>query len=135
MPVTHDMPISLLQETVIELAVALVGIVAVTACALLYFRRVRLDRPPVGTFNGRDIGILLAFIIALPFLYAALPSWALTSFLALTFISALSIGYRPLLGRTWLWLGTGLLVGANIWTIAPDYCQYSTSQSARICLR
>jgi len=110
------MPISLLQETVIELGVALVGIVAVTACALLYFRRVRLDRPPVGTFNGRDIGILLAFIIALPFLYAALPSWALTSFLALTFISALSIGYRPLLDRKWLWLGTGLLIGANIWT-------------------
>jgi hypothetical protein len=116
MPVTHDMPISLPQETVIELGVALVGIVAVTACALLYFRRVRLDRPPVGTFNGRDIGILLVFIIALPFLYAALPSWALTSFLALTFISALSIGYRPLVDRKWLWLGTGLLIGANIWT-------------------
>jgi hypothetical protein len=110
------MPISLLQETVTELGVALVGIVTVTACALLYFRRVRLDRPPVGTFNGRDIGILLAFIIALPFLYMALPSWALTSFLALTFISALSIGYRPLLDQKWLWLGIGLLVGANIWT-------------------
>jgi len=116
MAVTHDMPISLLQETVTELGVTLVGIVAVTNCALFYFRRVRLDRPPVGTFNGRDIGILLTFIIALPFLYAAMPGWALTSFLALTFISALSIGYRPLLDRKWLWLGTGLLIGANIWT-------------------
>ena len=29
-----------------------------------------MERPPVGTFNGRDIAILLALIIALPFLYA-----------------------------------------------------------------
>jgi hypothetical protein len=116
MPATHDMPIPLLQETFTELGVALVGIVAVSALAVFYFRRVRLDRPPIGTFNGRDIGILLTFIIALPFLYAALPGWALTCFLALTFASALSIGYRPVLGRTWSWLLIGLLIGANLWT-------------------
>jgi hypothetical protein len=110
------MPIPLLQETFTELGVALVGIVAVSALAVFYFRRVRLDRPPIGTFNGRDIGILLTFIIALPFLYAALPGWALTCFLALTFASALSIGYRPVLGRTWSWLLIGLLIGANLWT-------------------
>jgi len=110
------MPIPLLQETFTELGVALVGIVAVSTFAVFYFRRVRLDRPPIGTFNGRDIGILLTFIIALPFLYAALPGWALTCFLALTFASALSIGYRPLLGRTRSWLFIGLLIGANIWT-------------------
>jgi hypothetical protein len=116
MPATHDMPIPLLQETFTELGVAVVGIVAVSTFAVFYFRRVRLDRPPIGTFNGRDIGILLTFIIALPFLYAALPGWALTCFLALTFASALSIGYRPLLGRTRSWLFIGLLIGANIWT-------------------
>jgi hypothetical protein len=116
MPATHDMPIPLLQETFTELGVALVGIVAVSALAVFYFRRVRLDRPPIGTFNGRDIGILLTFIIALPFLYAALPGWALTCFLALTFASALSIGYRPVLGRTWSWVLIGLLIGANLWT-------------------
>ena len=116
MPATHDMPIPLLQETLTELGVALVGIVAISSLAVLYFRRVRLERPPIGTFNGRDIGILLGFIIAIPFLYAALPGWALTCFLALTFVSALSIGYRPVVSRTVLWLGIGLLIGANIWT-------------------
>jgi hypothetical protein len=116
MPATHIMPISLLQESLTQLGVTLVGIVAVSALALVFFRRVRLDRPPIGTFNGRDIGILLTFIVALPFLYAAMPGWVLTCLLALTFASALSIGYRPVLGRTWLWLCTGLLIGANIWT-------------------
>jgi len=116
MPVSHILPISLLQESLTQLGVTLVGIVAVTALALVYFRRVRLDRPPIGTFNGRDIAILLAFIVGLPFLYAAMPRWALTCLLALTFASALAIGYRQVLGRTWLWLCIGLLIGANIWT-------------------
>lgn len=116
MHVTHDMPISLLQESLTEGAVTLVGVITVTSCALYYFRRVRQDRPPVGTFNGRDVAILFTFIVALPFLYVALPRWALTSFLALTFVSALGIGYRPVVGRATLWLGIGLLIGANFWT-------------------
>jgi hypothetical protein len=121
-PVTHhalvvqDMPTSLLYATTVELGVALVCIITVTACALLYFRRVRLERPPIGTFNGRDIGILLTFIVTLPFLYAALPVWAITCFLALTFASALFFGYRPVLGRTGVWVCIGVLIGANLWT-------------------
>jgi hypothetical protein len=110
------MAISLLQQTLTEFGVTLVGSAGICAGALVYFRRVRLDRPPIGTFNGRDIAILLSIIVALPFLYAALPHWALTSLLVLTFASSLSIGYRPLVGAGPLWLGIGLLIGANIWT-------------------
>jgi hypothetical protein len=33
----------------------------------------------------------------------------------LTFTASLSIGYRPLLSPSALWLGIGLLLGANIW--------------------
>ena len=40
---------------------------------------------------------------------------ALTGVLALTFVSALSIGLRPLLRPTTMWLTIGLLIGANIW--------------------
>lgn len=110
------MPVSFLQQTLTEFGVTLVGAVGVCAGALFYFRRVRQDRPPVGTFNGRDIGILLSIIIALPFLYAALPLWAITLILALTFASSLSIGYRQLLGPKRVWLGIGFLLGANLWT-------------------
>ncbi len=116
MPNPHSMPISLLQQSMTEFIVALVGVLVVSSGALLYFRRVRQERPAVGTFNGRDITILLALIIGLPFLYAALPSWAITCVLALTFCAALSIGYRLVWGAGPVWLGIGLLIGANIWT-------------------
>jgi hypothetical protein len=116
MPNPYSMPVSLLHQSLTEFFVALAGVIVVSSGALYYFRRVRQERPPVGTFNGRDIAILLALIIGLPFLYAVLPSWAITCVLALTFAAALSIGYRPVVGATWVWLGIGLLIGANIWT-------------------
>jgi hypothetical protein len=124
MPMTPDLPAvvhqilptSLLRQQLIEAAVTIAAAALISVCALLFFRRVRLERPPIGRFNGRDIAILLTIIVALPFLYAALPEWALTCFLALTFASALHFGYRPVLGSTLVWLIIGLLIGANIWT-------------------
>jgi hypothetical protein len=126
MPMIHDMaialarqpslPTSLVRQQLIETAVTLVGSVTVSAGALFYFRRVRQDRPPIGKFNGRDILILLAFIVALPFLYVALPHWALTGFLIVTFTTSLFIGYRPVLGIPRTALFIGLLIGANLWT-------------------
>jgi hypothetical protein len=115
MPVTTE-PISLLQQTLTEFGVILVGVTLVSCGALLYFRRVRMERPPVGTFNGRDIVILLAFISALPFLYGYLPYWIITGLLIVTFTSSLYIGYRPVLGPARAWLGIGLLIGLNMWT-------------------
>ena len=109
-------PISLLQQTLTEFGVILTGVTLVSVGALVYFRWVRMERPPVGTFNGRDIVILLAFIVTLPFLYALLPNWLITCLLVITFASSLFIGYRPLLGATGAWLGIGLLIGLNIWT-------------------
>lgn len=109
-------PISLLQQTLTEFGVILTGVTLVSGGSLLYFRRVRMERPPVGTFNGRDIVILLAFIATLPFLYAVLPNWLITCLLVITFASSLFIGYRPVLGATGAWLGIGLLIGLNIWT-------------------
>ena len=98
MPVTTE-PISLLQQTLTEFGVILVGVSLVTSGALLYFRKVRMERPPIGTFNGRDIVILLAFISVLPFLYGYLPYWMITCLLIITFSSALYLGYHPILGR------------------------------------
>jgi hypothetical protein len=116
MPNPYSMPVSLLHQSFTEFIVALAGVIVVSSGALIYFRRVRQERPPIGTFNGRDIVILLVLIIVLPFLYAVLPSWAITCVLALTFAAALSIGYRAVWGSTVVWLGIGLLIGANIWT-------------------
>lgn len=101
--------------TLMEFAVA--GPAAVLTCgaSLFYLRRVRLERPAIGTFNARDIRILFFFIVFLPLLYVLLPHWGLTFFLAVTFASSLSIGYRPLLPPAALWLSIGTLIGASIW--------------------
>jgi hypothetical protein len=115
MPTTTE-PISLLQQTLTEFGVIVIGVSLVTGGALLYFKRVRMDRPPIGTFNGRDIVILLAFISALPFLYGYLPYWLITTLLVITFASSLYIGYHQVIGTGWTWLGIGLLIGLNVWT-------------------
>jgi hypothetical protein len=101
--------------SIFQLCVTIIG--AMTACllSLFYMRRVRLERPALGRFNGRDVAVLFAFLVLLPGFYLLLPRWALTSVLVITFSAALSIGFRPVLSPTALWLGIGALVGADLW--------------------
>jgi hypothetical protein len=109
-------PIPMVEQTFSEFGVIMTGVVVVCGGALVYFRRVRMDRPPVGTFNARDVVVLLIVIGVLPFVYGWLPIPLVTCLLAVTFASALYIGYRPLLGPAGIWLGIGLLLGFNIWS-------------------
>lgn len=109
-------PIPMWAQDLTELGVITTGMIVVCGGSLAYFRRVRMERPPVGTFNARDVVILLVIIGVLPFVYGWLPDIAVTCVLTLAFGSALYIGYRPLLGRAWAWLGVGLLLGFNIWS-------------------
>jgi hypothetical protein len=106
---------SLVWPTLFELMLAVSAVLLTTLGALHYVRRVRLDRPAVGTFNGRDIVVLLGFIVALPLLYLVLPRWLLTSFLVLTVTGSLAIGYRPVVAPPVRWIAIGSLVGGNIW--------------------
>jgi hypothetical protein len=76
---------------------------------------VRLERPAIGTFNLRDIATLTTFVICLPLIYLILPEWSFPYLLLLTFGSALTIGLRPLMPRTLMWFGVGVLLAANIW--------------------
>jgi len=45
----------------------------VVLAALAYLRRVRIERPPIGTFNGRDTVVLLCVLSTIPVFYLALP--------------------------------------------------------------
>jgi hypothetical protein len=100
---------------VFALAVSVVSAVSVCCCALFYLRRVRLERPPIGAFNGRDMAILFVFLSTVPLFYLTLPRWLLTAFLVVTFLASLSIGFRPVLGPAVLWPAIGLLLGLNLW--------------------
>jgi hypothetical protein len=104
----------MVEQTLFQTAVVVFGALTTVAVALVYFRRVRLERPAIGCFNGRDITVLFAFIVTLPVLYLFLPPLVLTCFLVLTFVSALSIGFRPLLPSSLLWWSIALLLGTNI---------------------
>lgn len=97
-----------------QVIVALVAGLGVPTLALLYFRRVRLERPALGVFNARDIALVLFFILLLPFLYLVIPSIVLTGMLVLTFSSALYMSLRPFLRPRYLWPLIIFLVGGNI---------------------
>jgi hypothetical protein len=98
-----------------QLCVAILGAALASLGALAYFRRVRLERPAIGKFNGRDITILFVFLMILPAFYLVVPRWALETLLVLTFMSALSIGFHSVLSPLRMWLVVGLLIGGDLW--------------------
>ena len=100
--------------TLFQIVVGLVGSLAVTLCALAYFRRVQLPRPPIGAFNGRDLAVLAVFIVTLPVLYVTVPPGVLTGFLVITFLSALTIGLRPLFPTRRLLVAVPVMLTANL---------------------
>jgi hypothetical protein len=104
-----------LSRSIFELCVATIGALTTCLLAWYYLRRVRMDRPAIGKFNRRDVLILFVFLAILPAIYLVLPQWGITSLLALTFMASLSIGFSQLIGPTKVWLGIGILLGANIW--------------------
>jgi hypothetical protein len=104
-----------LFSALFQLGVTVVSVAAACLGGLFYFRRVRQERPAIGKFNGRDVMILFGFLVLLPVFYLVLPEWALTTVLVLSFTAALYIGFHTLLSPTPLWLGIGVLIGANLW--------------------
>ena len=101
--------------SLMSLVVGLIGAILVCLTAQYYLRRVRMERPAIGVFNGRDLGVVFVLLCSLPVLYLSLPRWLLTAFLSVTFLSTWSIGLRALLSPTKVWLVTGTLVSLNIW--------------------
>ena len=51
---------------VYQATVVCAGAVLAVLAAIAFFRRVRLQRPAIGTFNGRDVIVLFVFIVTLP---------------------------------------------------------------------
>ncbi|MEA2425221.1 MAG: hypothetical protein QOH13_1631 [Thermoleophilaceae bacterium] len=97
-----------------QIAVLLIGTLAAAGGSLLYLCRVRLDRPPIGVFNGRDLALFGLMAAALPSLFLSLPPQLVTAMLAIVFLSAIVIALRPLVARRWLWFAAPLLLVADI---------------------
>jgi hypothetical protein len=104
----------MLGNVIFQTVVSVIGAFLTPVLALRYFKRVRLERPSIGTFDGQDVVILGTFIVLLPLLYLVVPTHLLTAFLTITFASALYIGLRPLLPVGVILTLAGALIGANI---------------------
>ncbi len=71
----------------------------VVACAIsavllawLYFRHFKVNRPPIGVLNLRDVGLMLGAIVVVPFLYLAVPVWIAAALLGVGMLAMLQLG-------------------------------------------
>ncbi|MFI9776917.1 hypothetical protein ACIHCV_19710 [Streptomyces sp. NPDC051956] len=96
--------------TLVTLGIAL----GVSLAGVAYFRLVTLPRPAVGAFNGNDMVIMMGFVVALPFLYLALPGALLPPVLGLTLAGGLAVAYGPVVRSARLrWLLIAALLAAD----------------------
>ncbi|WP_440065558.1 hypothetical protein [Streptosporangium sp. OZ121] len=90
----------------------IVVIVLIPAAAILlgvlYFLRVRMERPPVGVYTLGDVMIMMTAVLVIPVVYLALPSSAVATVLGLMTVFAIQITLAPLLsGRVALLVAFG----------------------------
>jgi hypothetical protein len=81
----------------------------------IYFRRVRINRPPIGVVNLRDAVILMIALVLMPYLYLSLPLVAVTVLLGIIVLTALYMTLEPVLPHPLFLWGTCLgLIAADI---------------------
>lgn len=104
-----------LTELIFSSIITTLSELVAVGCALLYFRKVRQERPAVGVFNGRDVAVLLFFIAVVPLIFLVLPDIALVVVLVLIFAGGMYLGLRRIM-RPLYFLGiAALLIGSDIW--------------------
>jgi hypothetical protein len=84
-------------------AVLLLSIVGLL-CAWGYFRRVRINRPPLGTFGLGDVAMLLIAVVVVPFLYLIVPVVVASILLGVGALSVLALALEPVIpiaGARW----------------------------------
>ncbi len=85
------------------------------AAGWIYFRKFRPALPPIGVFTARDVVAMCVIIVVIPYVYLALPLWAVTLLLGAGFLSALYFTLEPVLRRAWsTGLAAAALVGGDI---------------------
>lgn len=105
----------------LEFTVVVVLAAASTLLSSIYFRRYQVTRPPIGVFNGRDVAVLLAAIVLIPYLYLALPAAVVATLLVLTTFGVLYFTCEPLIRSR------RLLVAVLVVAIAADVAIALTS--------
>lgn len=84
-----------------SIAVVVTHVALILAFGVVYLRRVRVDRPPVGVFNHRDVLVVALVLVVIPPLYLRLPTLALAAVFALLSTALLYFALAPILRPRW----------------------------------
>lgn len=98
-------------------AVVIIFCFALLALGLswLYFRRYRMQRPPIGVFNLWDVAVMMGAILLIPYLYLLLPRWMVTLLLALGALGITFFLFEPVWRSSRLaWVITLLIIAATL---------------------
>lgn len=87
-----------MEPALSAIVVVMAHVGLILAAGVWYLRRARVDRPPVGVFNGRDVLVVAGALVVLPPLYLSIPLLALGVVFALLSIALLSFSLSPLIG-------------------------------------
>jgi hypothetical protein len=104
---------------IVAILVVYAAAIASIGLGWLYFSRYTIPRPPLGVFNRTDVVVMVGGIVALPYLYLALPLVVVALIFALAMLNVLALAAEPVVRiprATWLIvLGIGAAdVGALI---------------------
>lgn len=84
---------------------------------MLYFRKYRIDRPPVGVLNLSDLLAMMVGIVFVPFLYLILPVWIVAGLLGLSALNLLYTAWQPIVRSPLvIWTLCIVFIGADMWT-------------------
>ena len=99
--------------------VAVIGCeAAAVAGSLLFFRRLRVDVPPIGVFGLDDAIAVGIFASVMPFVYLALPYWLVASLFALGGASVLQLAFAAIVPRPAVWPLVGALTATEVALLA-----------------
>jgi hypothetical protein len=83
-----------------------------------YFRRYRINRPPIGVMNTLDVALMLGAIILIPIFYMLFPAWVMSCFLIVAGLGGLYILLEVILPtRLLTWLAILLVAVADLWSL------------------
>jgi hypothetical protein len=98
-----------------SLSVVIVCSIGTLLLSWAYFQHYQIPRPPFGVFNLKDVAFMLGAVVVVPYLYLALPLWAVVGLLIVGIASILSLMWEPVLRARWaIWLATGAMLLADM---------------------
>jgi hypothetical protein len=89
-------------------------VVLAVQAGFAYLGRFRVERPPVGVLNLRDVAFAAVVLVVVPPLYLRIPRLLVGAILVVVGVGVLSFTLGPLLGRLWGLAAAAALVAVDV---------------------